>query len=187
MLHTSNIDATSLASKVLDIPIVYGTTNGKKELEILDIAETLRKARKEFNFEAVASGGIASAYQGDRFKRIASEIGIKCVAPLWGRDQSQYLREIVSKGYSFVPTSVSAMGLDRSWLGKIITFSEVEKLEGLSRKFGFNVAFEGGEAETLVLDCPLFKKERMRIVDSSIDWYGDSGRLEIKRIEAVPK
>jgi len=27
----------------------------------------------------------------------------------------------------------------------------------LSRKYGFNLSFEGGDAETLVVDAPLFK------------------------------
>ncbi|MBU2639653.1 MAG: ATP-binding protein, partial [Nanoarchaeota archaeon] len=30
-------------------------------------------------------------------------------------------------------------------------------LDRLSKKYGFNVAFEGGEAETIVIGSPMFK------------------------------
>ena len=44
----------------------------------------------------------------------------------------------------------------RQWLGKLISKSDIEILNNLSKNFGFNLNFEGGEAETFVIDCPLF-------------------------------
>ncbi|HIP65174.1 MAG TPA: ATP-binding protein, partial [Pyrodictium sp.] len=35
--------------------------------------------------------------------------------------------------------------------------SDVEKVIQLARVYGFNPAFEGGEAETFVVDAPLFR------------------------------
>ena len=34
--------------------------------------------------------------------------------------------------------------------------NDVNVLYNLSQKFGFNLNFEGGEAETFVVNCPLF-------------------------------
>ena len=44
-------------------------------------------------------------------------------------------------------------------LGKEITQTEFNKLLELEKKIGFNVAGEGGEYESFVLDCPLFEKK----------------------------
>ena len=52
------------------------------------------------------------------------------------------------------------------------------KLDQLAKKFGFNVNFEGGEAETLVVDCPLFSQP-LKILDSKKHWDGIRGRFEI--------
>ncbi|MEM0501400.1 MAG: ATP-binding protein, partial [Ignisphaera sp.] len=38
-----------------------------------------------------------------------------------------------------------------------ITKSDVEAIVTLSRRYGFNAAFEGGEAETLVIDAPHYR------------------------------
>ena len=49
----------------------------------------------------------------------------------------------------------------------------------LSVKHGFNLNFEGGEAETLVLDCPLFSRQIL-IEKSKSVWDGYRGIFEIE-------
>ena len=44
-----------------------------------------------------------------------------------------------------------------------LTGFNLTELENLSKKFHFNLNFEGGEAETFVINCPLFKK-RIKII-----------------------
>ena len=187
MLHTAAIEATRISSKALDIPLVVGHTSGLKELELKDISATIKEARAKFPFVTLASGGIASSYQKERIDRIARELGLKSEAPLWGIDQESYLLDLVSRDYHFILTSVSAEGLDRSWLGRRVDRLAAAAIVKLSKRYGFNPSFEGGEAETLVLDCPLFLKRKLRILASDVDWRGGYGRLLIKAIELVPK
>ncbi|MDP3034253.1 MAG: TIGR00289 family protein, partial [Methanobacteriaceae archaeon] len=54
-----------------------------------------------------------------------------------------------------------------------------EELIKLNEKFGINIAFEGGEAETLVVDCPIFNK-KIKILKSENNWSYDNGFLDIK-------
>ena len=56
----------------------------------------------------------------------------------------------------------------------------------LSKKYGFNISFEGGEAETLVLDCPIFRK-RLEIRKSKTIWDGQRGIVEISDIVLLDK
>jgi len=78
------------------------------------------------------------------------------------------------------------MGLDVNSLGIILNHSTVQDLFKLSRKYGFNISFEGGEAETIVLDCPIFRK-RLEILTSKIHWDGQRGIVEISDIVLLDK
>ena len=69
---------------------------------------------------------------------------------------------------------ISAYGLDEKWLGRKIDEKCIDDLIRLNEKVGINLAFEGGEAETLVLDGPIFKK-RVKILKDKKQWYVDSG------------
>jgi uncharacterized protein (TIGR00290 family) len=89
------------------------------------------------------------------------------------------MREIIDLGFDIIITSVSAEGLDESWLGKKIDLSVLDDIIDLNKRYGMHMAFEGGEAETLVLDGPVFNK-RIKIVDSEVVWERDSGYFLIK-------
>lgn len=181
MLHTANIEVTELSARAIGLPRFVGRTAGKKEEEILDIKNTIIQSKEEFGFGTLVTGAIASVYQKDRIERIAKDCALEMFSPLWGVNQERYLRALVSEGYKFVVTSISAEGLDKSWLGREIGYYEMEKLILLSTKFSFNTAFEGGEAETLILDCPIFKNGKIRILDSNAEWNGYFGSLKIKK------
>ena len=88
------------------------------------------------------------------------------------------MNELISKNFEFVMISVSSGGLDDSWLGKKIDVNDLSKLQSLSEKFGFNLNFEGGEAETFVINCPLFSNS-IEIIEGKKIWDGYRGRFEI--------
>ena len=48
--------------------------------------------------------------------------------------------------------------MTKNWLNKVINYEDLKKLKELGKKNGLNIAGEGGEFESLVLDCPIFKK-----------------------------
>jgi uncharacterized protein (TIGR00290 family) len=89
------------------------------------------------------------------------------------------MEEIIDLGFEVIITSVSAEGLDESWLGKKIDFHVLEDIMVLNKKYGMHMAFEGGEAETLVLDGPVFNK-RIKIRKSEVIWDRDCGYFLIK-------
>ena len=81
---------------------------------------------------------------------------------------------------------VFAEGLDEKWLGRVIDRKTLAELIKLSEKTYINVAFEGGEAETLVIDGPIFKR-RIEILDAEIDWDVSSGTYNILDARLVDK
>ena len=66
--------------------------------------------------------------------------------------------ELVQKKFEIIISSIAADGFTEKWLGRKIDNAAVLELKILSKKYGFNPAFEGGEAESMVLNAPFFKK-----------------------------
>jgi ABC transporter with metal-binding/Fe-S-binding domain ATP-binding protein len=159
MFHTPNIHLVELQAKALEIPLVQQMTKGEKEVEVEDLRIAIAKAKKQFNIEGVVTGAIESVYQATRVQKICDELDLWCFNPLWQADQIEFLRELIDAGFKVIITQIGAEGFDKSWLGKELTISTINKLKELNKKFGINPAFEGGEAETLVLNGPTFKRE----------------------------
>jgi uncharacterized protein (TIGR00290 family) len=79
-----------------------------------------------------------------------------------------------------------AMGLGPDWLGRLIDSEGVDELRSISRRYGVSLVFEGGEAETYVLNAPIFSR-KIRIVEAYPVWKGDSGYLNIVRASLYDK
>ncbi|MBR9690719.1 diphthine--ammonia ligase [Candidatus Woesearchaeota archaeon] len=167
MLHTPNIDLVKLQSKAMKIPLVEGITKGEKEKELKDIKNTIKKAKEKYDIQGVTTGALYSKYQKDRIEKICKELDLEVFSPLWHMDQETEMRSLLKEGFEIIFSSVAAYGLDKSWLGKKITQKNVDKLVKINKEIGINIAGEGGEFESLVLDCPLFK-EKLKIADFEI-------------------
>jgi diphthine-ammonia ligase len=181
MFHTPNIDLVKLQSKSMNIPLIFQETQGNKEDELKDLKKAIITAKKKYKIEGIITGAIYSNYQRERIEKICDELGLKVFSPLWHIDQETEIKEIIKNNFKIILSSVSAYGFDEKWLNKIITLKEVEKLKELNKKYKINIAGEGGEYESLVLDCPMFKEE-INIIDYEIlkiDEY--NYRLNIKK------
>ena len=116
-------------------------------------------AKSKFKFEGVITGALYSEYQSSRIKKICDELGLKCINPLWHKDQQEYMQELIDNKFEIIFTAIAADGLNKTWLNKVIRQEELEELKQLHKKIGFHQAGEGGEFESLVVNCPLFKKK----------------------------
>ncbi len=179
LLHFPNIEITKLQSKCMSIPQLYiKSESNETEIEESLLEEVLKKAKSEYGVDGLVHGGILSEFQKKIFEKACSKLNLKLISPLWHKDQIEYMKNLIESGFHFIITSVSSDGLDETWLGKEITLEDLSKLEQLGKKYGFNVNFEGGEAETLVVDCPLFSQP-LKILNSRKSWDGIRGRFEI--------
>ncbi|KAK7396131.1 hypothetical protein VNO78_16922 [Psophocarpus tetragonolobus] len=132
----------------------YKATQGD---EVEDLFILLREVKRQIpSVTAVSSGAIASDYQRLRVESVCSRLGLVSLAYLWKQDQSLLLQEMITNGIVAVTVKVAAMGLDPAkHLGKELAFLNAY-LHKLKELYGINVCGEGGEYETLTLDCPLF-------------------------------
>lgn len=181
MFHTPNISLVSKQAEAIGVPLLVQQTQGEKEVELKDLKIALQKAKDDYGIEAITVGAIFSDYQNERVKKICEELKIEVCAPLWHMDQEKVLRLMLQKGFKILIVKTAALGLDASHL-KIIDEDMVQKLIELYKKYKINIAGEGGEYETFVLDCPFFKKQ-IQINDQEIK----DNCLVIKSVSLIEK
>lgn len=175
LFHFPNARWVRLQAEAMRMPSFFFSVKGGPEEELSSLTRFLSSLKENIEFDSLIYGVIASRYQKSRLDRMCEKIGISPITPLWGRDPISLLKEIVSSGFKTIIVSVSALGLDERWLGRLIDERAIEEIVELHRKYGIHPCFEGGEAETFVLDCPLFEKSieivRYSVVKENLSAY----------------
>ncbi|MDK6029479.1 diphthine--ammonia ligase [Ignisphaera sp. 4213-co] len=163
-IHRPFVEYTNLQTSLLPLKskhiIIDVATNDKKE-EVQEIKKALETLYTKIEFDYIVLGVISSDAQRMLFTEICDSIGIKLYTPFWGKDPSQHLLDIVSSNIEFIITSINAWGLPTKFLGHVIDSKLASEIIALSKRYGFNPSFEGGEAETFVIYTPLFRNHRI--------------------------
>ena len=178
MFHTPNIKLTEKQADVMNIPIITKMTKGVKETELKDLELAIIETKDKYKIEAIVTGALHSDYQASRIQKICDKLGLECINPLWHKNEFEYLNEIIKNNFKVIVTGVAAHGLDDSWLGREVDEKFIEDVRHLHEKYKIHPAGEGGEFETFVLDCPLFKKP-LKVVDKKVSGEGNSWKMEI--------
>jgi diphthine-ammonia ligase len=186
----------SIVGKVLNKNLEYEPSEETDEVE--DLFRILKTAKEEleqkngYKIEGVSSGAIMSTYQKNRVENICARLDMTSLAYLWERNQAELLTEMIDSGIEAILIKVACMGLrPDKHLG--LTLSEAKPLlVKLQDEFGANVCGEGGEFESLVIDCPLFKRKRLRIDETQVvihadDAFAQVGYLLLKKFHLEDK
>ncbi|MGI0106338.1 ATP-binding protein [Salinimicrobium sp. WS361] len=100
------------------------------------------------------------------------KVDIEGVFPLWKKDTSALMKEILAAGFKAITVSVNAKVLDRSFCGRIVDESFLADLPS-----GVDPAGENGEFHTFVFDGPIFSKpvtfQKGQIVEKFFTSAGD--------------
>jgi len=187
MFHTPNVHLVEVQAHCLGIPLLVQETAGEKEAELEDLKKLITRAKEEYHIEGVISGALHSQYQWKRIDTICGNLELMSIAPLWKYDQEQLLRELLAHKYEIIIVAIACDGLSEQWLGRTLNTAAINELVMLNKKIGINVAGEGGEYESLVLDCHLFTK-RIMIVTAHKEMENQyTGRLNITKTRTVQK
>ena len=179
MFHTPNINLVERQAQVMNIPILIQKTKGKKEEELDDLEKAIKKAKEKYKIQGIVTGALHSVYQASRIQKICDKLKLKCINPLWHKEEIEYLNELIKNKFDIIIVGVFAYPLDKLWLGRKINKKFIEDVRVLKEKYKIHPAGEGGEFETFVLNCPLFKKE-LNVKDKKIVKEGENSyRMEI--------
>ncbi len=179
MFHTASIRKTEKQAEVMGIPLMVATTKGIKEEELNDLENAIKDAVKKYKINGVVTGALHSQYQASRIQKICDNLGISCINPLWHKDEFKYLKEIINSKFKVIIIGVSAYPLNASWLGRVVDEKFVEDVTKLNEKYKIHAAGEGGEFESFVLECPLFKRP-LKVLGADFTGENNSWRMEIE-------
>jgi len=155
MFHFPNIKLVKYQAKELNLPLLTKTTKAEKEKELKDLEIILKEAIKKYKISALISGALASEYQKSRIEDLCKRLNIKSVAPLWNINPEDYLKQLIKEKFEVIITGIAADGLNESFLGRKLDNKLIEDF----KKLKIHMGAEGGEYETFVLNCPLFKNK----------------------------
>jgi len=187
IFHTINVHIAELQAKAMDLPLISLETKGIKEKEIKDLKKAIEIAKERYKINGIVSGAIKSNYQKQRIDKLCKGLRLKSISPLWHIDEESYLKKLIKDKFKVIITSISAEGLNKDFLGKEINNRLINKLKIINKKNKINISGEGGEFDTLVLDCPLFKK-RLKIKKTEIKMENKcTGKYVIKEMSVVKK
>jgi diphthine-ammonia ligase len=196
----SNIVQEALADAI-GLPIITKTITGTSLVtdadyhvndqdEVEDLYWLLKNAKDEYGIEGITSGAILSTYQRVRVENVCSRLGLISLAYCWHVDQTVLLDLMIDVGLEAILVKVAAMGLNSEHLG--LTLNEMkDTLSVLNRLYDVHVAGEGGEYETLTLDCPIFKKKilikQSKTILHSNDAFAPVSYLQVLDWELIDK
>ncbi len=151
VFHTPNLSVLPQMAQAMGKDLVTADSDGTE----VDDLRALEEVLSGLDVEGVVTGAIASDFQWDRINHVCEGMGLRVFSPLWRKDQGLLMEEVLDAGIKAIVVSVSAEGLGPSWLGREIDRSGLEELREVAQRHGMNLAGEGGEYETTVLDSPL--------------------------------
>ena len=152
MFHKQDLGLLAAQAERLGIEMVSVKSEGIEGEELNDLRELIGKVADDV--DGIVVGGIASSYQGKRVKDICDEFGLEFVAPLWDYEPERVWRELLDEGFEVMMIKIACDGIGREWLSRVIDEEALVELRVLSKRFGFRMDFEGGEAESCVLNMP---------------------------------
>ncbi|XP_056636128.1 uncharacterized protein LOC130444855 isoform X2 [Diorhabda sublineata] len=183
MYQSVGHEAIDLIASAMDLPLykrdTLGISNERGKIyepsesdEVEDLYLLLKQIRNEIIFEAVSVGAILSDYQRVRVENVCIRLSLVPLCYLWQRNQIELLDEIIKCEVDAKIIKVATLGLEIKHLGRSLSSLQPHLL-AMHEKYGINVCGEGGEYETLTLDCPLFKS-RILIENSEIVMHSDN-------------
>lgn len=172
-----------ITGSVLNTNLEYEPNEENDEVE--DLYRILKHAKEDLEkkngyiVEGVSSGAILSTYQKNRVENICKRLNMTSLAYLWNRNQAELLTEMIDSGLDAILIKVACYGLvPEKHLGKTIKEMKPYLLK-LESEFGANVCGEGGEYESLVLDCPLFKGKKIAIDEYKLKIHSNDAFAQV--------
>ncbi len=157
-LHRPFVEYTHIQAKLMGFKHIFIRINGRDRMEEeYGIKRALEELINTYDFDYLILGVVGSDAQRMLFLDIAENLGCKLYTPLWGKDKSHYLMELIRSGVEFMVTSITSWGIPMDILGRIVTEQDIREILRRAAIYGFDPVFEGGEAESFVVYAPLFR------------------------------
>lgn len=145
----------------------------------------LCRLRDEMGIDCVVTGDIAEVDGNPNWIRERSRpVGMSVHMPLWGRDRSALLQQLLAQGFKAHFSCVKTRQLDESWVGRELNDSTISELRRIGERTGLDLCGEEGEYHTLVTDGPQFTRG-IDIRSYSIRTADSLAYMDIRELELI--
>jgi len=156
MYQSVATEGISLVAEALELPLFLQSSKSKSNCstmdykpsegdEVEDLYLLLDRMKKEKQIEGICCGALLSDYQRIRVESVCNRLGLVSFAPIWQKDQKQYISDLNTLGFEVVIVKVAALGLNRKHVGKLLE-DLTPTLLTLEEKYGVHPAGEGNSA-----------------------------------------
>ncbi len=136
----------------IDIPFLQKPMPDKEyRREFINLID---KFKKEKRIGGIVFGDIYLQEHKDWIDGICAEAKIEGIFPIWTKDTSRLINEIIGAGFKSIVVSVQKGILGKDWLGRQVNAEFTEDLKAFGH---IDLCGEKGEFHTFVYDGPLFK------------------------------
>lgn len=171
MYHTPAVALAESIAKLCGKPLISEDTAGEKESELSGLRRAIHDSVENYKVQGISSGAIRSNYQRNRLLLLCEEFGLSLHSPLWQCSEEAYAKSLLKFGFEIMIVRASAEGLGANDVGRLYDSDFIDNL----KKMNLSLVGEGGEFETLVLNCPLYSERlslpKYHIEDRDEDYY----------------
>ncbi len=190
LFHYATVEQTKELSKNFNCKhflLKCSIANSNKEAEIVKKLVANNQKSNKLKIDALVLGGTGlQETQLKSLQKALMPLRIEVFAAHAGLDHDRVIEEMIARGYKIMITQVASDGLMK-WLGRVLTAESFKELQKDSLKYGFHIGFEGGYADTLVIDAPIFKKSLKILEYEKIIEDHYCGHIIIKKAKLVNK
>lgn len=174
--HGADYSMLQAYSEALEIPILITESTG--DAYHLEMENSLRKGIL-LGAEIACFGDIDIDTNRAWCEERCRNAEIKPIFPLWHRDRTDNVYELLRLGYQCLIKSINNTLLPKDLLGKIINTQTIATMQ----RCGVDVCGENGEYHTLVVDGPVFHHPLSYRTGDILD-FGDFSVIDT-RVEKV--
>jgi diphthine-ammonia ligase len=183
MFHTPNLSLVALQAEAWGKSYRSVAVEGRDEASELGALERALAGASGW----VVAGAIQSSYQWSRLLEVAGRVGRPVYTPLWRKEPGRVVRDEIAARLDIRLVHLAAESFGPELLGQRLDsalLSDLERRSATVRRT--NVAGEGGEYETLVVDAPFFRS-RIELEEVEPLVGTSASRLEVRKARLVPK
>ena len=159
LFHTPGLELADLFEEFTGIPSEVVRSPPDMDMEQQILTDALIDLKDRYDLDAICSGALLSDYQRMKFTHSALEAGLISYTPIWRKDGWRYMHELMDHRFSYILVSYASPGFNPEDLGKEVDMDMHDRFMKNSEKWGSHPAFEGGEAETMIIGGPCFPKK----------------------------
>ena len=181
--HGISVDLLALQAQALDLPFLHVPTSWD-EYEA-NYKNAIGQLKKE-GIEAGIFGDICFNAHREWVENVCHARGLQALLPLWGKDETELLKEFIDLGYESVIIAAKDNVFVSGVIGKKLDMDFLNSIVELNRVKSVSPCGEAGEYHTIVVDGPLFKK-RIEIVEAHAEHRGDHWYYNIAGARVIEK